>query len=143
MSGLRQGRFRPISERQGEAGTKHTSQEELQPMWSRIVICGMKRVDRRHCAGVAVGEPPVLGTLGYLAVLGAAVGGYAGLELWIIAAAAIALASVSRAQYSELYEPGRDIGSDRIVNSVMIRSLSNALVASSIAYAGGWALRLM
>jgi hypothetical protein len=100
--------------------------------------------DRRYRAGVAVGEPPVLSSwIGYLAVLGASLGGYAGLGPWVIAVAAIALASVSRAQYSGLYERGRDLGLPHIVDAVMLRSFGNALVAAAIAYGGGWLLRIV
>jgi hypothetical protein len=94
--------------------------------------------------GVAVGEPPLLGSwLGYLAVFGAALGGYAGLGPWVIAVAAIALASVSRAQYSDLYERGRDLGLLRIIDTVMLHSFVNALLAAGIAYGGGWLLRII
>lgn len=80
---------------------------------------------------------------GYLAIVSSSLAGYAGIEPWIIAVAAIALASISRAQYSELYERGRDLGLVRVVNSVTLRSLGNALVAAAVAYGGGCALRLM
>ena|SRR5436190_10248724 len=104
----------------------------------------MSWADRRYCAGVAVGEPPLLGgCLGYLATLGASLGGYAGLGPWVIAIAAIGLASVSRAQYSDLYERGRDFGLIGIIDTVMLRSFGNALVAAGIAYVGGWVLRVI
>jgi hypothetical protein len=97
--------------------------------------------DRRYCAGVAVERLAAL--LGYLAIFGSSLAGYAGLGPWIIAVAAIALASVSRAQYANLYERGRDLGLTAIIDSVMFRSLGNALVAAGVAYGGGWALRLI
>jgi hypothetical protein len=81
--------------------------------------------------------------LGYLAIFGSSLAGYAGLGPWIIAVAAIALASVSRAQYADLYERGRDLGLVHIIDSTMLRSLGNALVAAGVAYVGGWALGLI
>lgn len=103
----------------------------------------MRWADRRYRAGVAVGEPPVLGTLGYLALFGSALGGYARLGPWVIAVAAIALASVSRSQYSNLYERGRDLGLTQIMNVAMLRSFGNALAAAGVAYVGGWLLRVL
>jgi hypothetical protein len=85
----------------------------------------------------------VLGSLGYLAVFGAALAGYAGLGPWVIAVAAVALASVSRAQYADLYERGRDLGLISIIDSAMLRSFGNALVAAAVAYGGGWLLKLI
>jgi hypothetical protein len=100
--------------------------------------------DRRYCAGVAVGAPCLLGSLvGYFAIFGASLGAYGGLGPWVIALAAIALASLSRAQYSNLYERGRELGLTRIIDSVMLRSFVNALVAASVAYGGGWLLRAL
>lgn len=81
--------------------------------------------------------------LGYLAVFGASLAGYAGLGPWVIAIAAVALASVSRAQYSDLYERGRELGLVSIVDFVMLRSLGNALLAGGIAYGGGLLLRIL
>jgi hypothetical protein len=97
-------------------------------------------MDRRHRAGVAVGEPRLIG---YLAVFGSSLGGYAGLGPWVIAVAAIALASVSRAQYSELYERGRGLGLLDSIDTVMLRSFGNALLAAGVAYGGGWLLRVL
>jgi hypothetical protein len=85
----------------------------------------------------------LLGSLGYLAVFGASLSGYAGLGPWVIAVAAIALASVSRAQYSDLYERGRDLGLIRIIDAVMLRSFGNALLGAGVAYGGGWLLRVI
>ena len=77
-----------------------------------------------------------------LAVFGASLGGYAGLGPWVIAVAAIALASVSRAQYSDLYERGRDLGLLHVIDATMLRSFGNALACRGIAYGGGWVLRM-
>lgn len=104
----------------------------------------MWSTDRRYRAGVAVGEPPLLGNwLGYFAVFGASLGGYAGLGPWVIAIAAIALASVSRTQYSDIYERGRDLGLLHTIDAIMLRSFGNALLAAGVAYGGGWMLRVI
>ena len=79
--------------------------------------------------------------LAYLAILGAALAGYAGGPVYAIAAAAIALASISYAQYEDLYERGRELGLTRILNRVVLRSLLNGLLAAGVAYSGGWALK--
>jgi hypothetical protein len=85
----------------------------------------------------------VLGWLGYLGVFGASLGGFAGLGPWVIAVSAIALASVSRAQYPDLYERGRDVGLYRIIDAIMLRSFGNALVAAGAAYGGGLLFRVI
>lgn len=81
--------------------------------------------------------------LGYLAVFGTSLAGYAGIGPWVIVAGSIALASLSRAQYSELYDRGRDLGLIRAIDSTMLRSFGNALVAAGVAYGGGWLLRVI
>ena len=68
--------------------------------------------------------------LGYLAILGAAGSGFAGVPAYAIAAAAVALASISYAEHGELYERGRELGLGRVLNVVLLRSLLNALLAN-------------
>ena len=67
----------------------------------------------------------LVGHLGYLAIFGASLAGYAGLGPWIIAVAAIALASLSRAEHGLTYERGRELGLYGIIDSVMVRSVCN------------------
>jgi hypothetical protein len=94
------------------------------------------------CASVAIRpDNPVL--LGYLAVLGAALAGYAGLAPWAIAATAIALAALSRSQHFELYRRGQDLGLTRAINVTGLRSFLNSVVAAGLAYGTGWALRVI
>ena len=81
--------------------------------------------------------------LAYLAIVGASLAGYAGLPPWTIAAAVIALASISYAEHRRAYERGRDLGLFEIVDAVMLRSVFNAVMASGIAYAFGYVLRLI
>jgi hypothetical protein len=103
-------------------------------------------VSRRspYCAGVAVGGPLLLGSfIGYLAVFGSALGGYAGLGPWIIPGAAIALASISYGEHLRAYARGRELGMHAIIDSVMVRSVCNAVVASAVAYGFGWFMRVI
>ena len=79
--------------------------------------------------------------LAYIAILGAAISGFAGVPAYAIAAAAIALASISYADHEELYERGRELGLFRVVNGTLLRSIGNGLLAAGIAYGGGWALK--
>ena len=81
--------------------------------------------------------------IAYLAILGAALSGYAGLQLWAIAAAAIALASLSYAEHYRLYERANEMGYTSLVDGVLLRSLGNALIATSGAYGLGFVLRVV
>ncbi len=79
--------------------------------------------------------------LAYLAVLGASLAGFAGVPPWAVAAAAIALASISYAQHAPLYERGRDLGLSGAVNAILLRSFVNGLLAAGLAYVVGMGLR--
>lgn len=79
--------------------------------------------------------------LGYLAIFSASLAGYAGLGPWIIAVAAIALASLSRAEHAATYERGRELSLYSIIDSAMVRSAFNGIIASSAAYGFGWLMR--
>lgn len=79
--------------------------------------------------------------LAYLAILGATVSGYAGVKPWVIAAVAIALASISYVQHAHLYERGRELGLVSLLDSTLLRSLGNALAVASFCYAFGWVWR--
>ncbi len=79
--------------------------------------------------------------LAYLAILVCSVSGYAGAPPWTIAAAAIALAAISYAENSETYERAGGLGLTRVVNLTLLRSLLNSLIAASLAFVGGWALK--
>lgn len=81
--------------------------------------------------------------LAYVAILSAAVAGYAGLPPWTIAAAAIALSSLSYAQHYRLYKRGQEMGLSSVIDSTLVRSIVNATLATGGAYFGGWVLRLM
>jgi len=81
--------------------------------------------------------------LGYLAILGVSLAGYAGLGPWVIAAAAVALSSLSRAEHGPTYERGRALGLHAILDSVMLRSALNGVIASAAAYGFGWLMRII
>lgn len=81
--------------------------------------------------------------LGFLAIFGAAIGGYAGMPPWVIAASAIALASLSYAEHYRLYRRGQELGLGGLVEGTMLRSVFHAVVAAGGAYGGGWVLRVV
>ncbi len=75
--------------------------------------------------------------VGYIAILGAVICGYASVGAWAIAIAALALAALSQAEYSGLYRRTAELGLDSLGFSVAMKSLGNALMASGAAYLGG------
>lgn len=81
--------------------------------------------------------------IAYLAILGAALSGYAGLQPWAIAAAAIALASLSYAEHHRLYRRANEMGFSSLVDGVIVRSFVNALIATGGAYGMGIILRII
>jgi hypothetical protein len=81
--------------------------------------------------------------LGYLAILGASLAGYAGVGAWIIAVAAIALAALSRAEHGVTYERGRELSLHGVIDSAIVRSLFNGTVASAAAYGFGLVMRII
>ena len=80
--------------------------------------------------------------LGYLAILGSSVAGFADVGPWAIAAAAIALTALSYARHELLYDFAREI-EFRVVDLILLRSLGNALISASLAYGFGWLLRVI
>ncbi len=81
--------------------------------------------------------------IAYLAIFCVALAGYAGISPWAISAAAFALASLSYAEHGRTYEQGRELDISRIVNSVTVRSMFNATIASALAYGFGWLMRII
>ncbi len=81
--------------------------------------------------------------IAYIAILGAALAGYAGLQPWAIAAAAIALASLSYAEHYRLYHRANEMGFANLVDGVLLRSFGNALIATGGAYGMGLVLRVI
>lgn len=81
--------------------------------------------------------------IGFTAIFAAAVSGYAGLGLWAIGLTALALFSLSQAEYGHLYRRGRALGLSEVTTSTMLQSACNALLATTGAYAVGLVLRLV
>lgn len=81
--------------------------------------------------------------IAYLAIFCVALTGYAGIGPWAISAGVLALASISYAENARTYERGRELGISRIVDSVTLRSVFNATVASALAYGFGWFMRII
>ena len=81
--------------------------------------------------------------IGYMSIFGAAISGYADLGVWTVAATAIALASLSQAEYSTLYRRGKELGLTEVTLSTALQSFANALIAATSAYAMGWIFRLI
>jgi hypothetical protein len=75
--------------------------------------------------------------IGYFAILGAAICGYASVGAWAIAISALALASLSQAEHSDLYRRTAEMGLGSLGFSVAMKSFGNALIASGGAYLGG------
>lgn len=77
--------------------------------------------------------------VGFLAVFGAALSGYAGVNPWAIALAAFALFSSSRGVYSDLYNSrALNDGVTALGRLSALRSALNAVVASGGAYIAGY-----
>jgi hypothetical protein len=79
--------------------------------------------------------------LAYLAIFATSIAGYAGAPPYVIAAAGIALASISYAEHAPLYERGRELGLYRLLNGVLLRSFLNGLMAGGLAYGVGVGLQ--
>jgi hypothetical protein len=81
--------------------------------------------------------------LGFLAILAAALCGLAGAPAWSIPVAAIALASVSYARHYLLFRRAANLGLQDAIDQTLLRSLINALVASTMAYGCGLVFRFL
>jgi len=75
--------------------------------------------------------------LGYLVILGAAIGGYAGGPPWIIAASAIALMAISYSEHYQFYRRGQELGLTELLENTVLRSALNAAIAAGGAYGVG------
>lgn len=91
----------------------------------------------------AAQEHPLIGFTGFTAIFAAAVSGYAGLGIWTIALTALALFSLSQAEYGHLYRRGRALGLTDITTSTMLQSACNAMLATTGAYAMGLVFRFI
>lgn len=81
--------------------------------------------------------------IGFIAIFAAALCGYTGVGIWTVAASAVALASLSFAEYGGLYRRGNELGLTDITKSALLLSFGHALAASGGAYAVGAIFRLI
>lgn len=79
--------------------------------------------------------------LGYFAIFGTSLAAYSGVGPWVIAAGTIALASVSRAENGTVYQRGRTLSLNGLLDTAMLRSIFNGIVASTAVYGFGWLMR--
>lgn len=81
--------------------------------------------------------------VGFIAIFGAVICGYASVGAWAIVITTLALASLSQAEYGNLYRRTTEAGLGSLGFSVAMKSFGNALLASSGAYLGGVLLRFL
>jgi hypothetical protein len=81
--------------------------------------------------------------LSYLTIFAASLSGYASMPVWTIAAATVAVASLSYAESHHLYRRGTELGLSGQVDATLIGSLFNALLGTTVAYVGGVVVRLL
>lgn len=81
--------------------------------------------------------------LALLTILVIALCGLAGAPVWSVPVAAISLASVSYARHYLLFRRAANLGLQDAIDHTLIRSLVNALVASTMAYGCGLAFRFL
>jgi hypothetical protein len=81
--------------------------------------------------------------LGFLAIMAIAVCGLAGAPAWTVPVAAISLASLSYARHYVLFRRAANVGMHDEIDQTLVRSLLNALFASTMAYGCGLVLRVL
>ena len=81
--------------------------------------------------------------LGFLAIMVVALCGLAGAPAWTVLVAAISLASLSYARHYVLFRRAANVGMQDEIDQTLVRSLLNALVASTMAYGCGLVFRVL
>jgi hypothetical protein len=81
--------------------------------------------------------------LGFLAILAVALCGLADAPAWTVPVAAISLASASYARHYVLFRRAASLGLQDAIDQTVVRSLVNALVASTMAYGCGLVFRFL
>jgi hypothetical protein len=79
--------------------------------------------------------------LAYLTILAVLLSGFVGAKPWVVAAAAIALSSLSAYENRELYDRARRSGLFERIDVAVLGSIWNAVLASGAAYGIGWLFR--
>ena len=79
----------------------------------------------------------------YLTILSASLAGFAGVQPWAIAVAAIFLSSLSYVSYRDLYQRGQELSLTQLIDEVIVRSIGHSVVAAGLAYGFGWLLKII
>jgi len=79
--------------------------------------------------------------IGFIAIFGAALSGFAGVGIWAVAAAAIALAALSQARFGALYKRADSLGLRSQAQPFLLISALNAVATTAIAYVAGVGLQ--
>ena len=77
----------------------------------------------------------------YLTILAASLCGYTAMPPWTVAAATVALVSLTMSEHYSLYKRGTALRLFRQVDETFLRSAFNALCAAGAAYLCGVAVR--
>ena len=78
--------------------------------------------------------------LGYLTIFLTSASAFAGAQAWVIGFATIALVSLAYAEHYSIYQRGTELGLDELIDTTLLASTLNALIASSASYGLGWLL---
>jgi len=81
--------------------------------------------------------------IGFIALFGACLSGYAGLGPWLIILTASTLAIASRGKYDALYERGKALHLSEALLTTALKSFGNGLAASLACYLAGLLLRII
>ena len=81
--------------------------------------------------------------LAFTSIVVVAFCGLAAAPMWSVPIAALALATISYSRHQPLFRRAADLGLQDHIDQTLLRSLVNALVASTAAYGCGAALRFL
>ncbi len=81
--------------------------------------------------------------LSYLTIFSASLCGYALMPAWTIAAATLALTSLSYEEHYRLYRRAGELGLFRQIDATLLSSLFTALCGTAAAYGFGLVVRLI
>ena len=81
--------------------------------------------------------------LAFTFILIAALCGLAAVPMWAVPVAALALATISYVRHHLLFRRAADLGLQEEIDQTLLGSLLNGLVASTVAYGCGAAIRFL
>jgi len=81
--------------------------------------------------------------LGFIIIFASTVAGLANFSALVVPIAALGLASLSAREHRELYGRARDSGASALADETLLRSVLNGLLATTAAYAGGYACHVI